>query len=39
LEAKLKAAGVGYMVEVRDIRQGSKLFRSIDAGKLAGNGL
>lgn len=34
LEEKLKAAGVGYVVEVRDIRRGTRLFRSIDPGKL-----
>lgn len=34
LEAKLKAAGVGYVLEVRDIRRGSRLFRSIDPGRL-----
>ena len=38
LESKLKAAGFGFVVEVRDIRQGEKLFRSIDPGKLAGGG-
>lgn len=38
LEAKLRAAGLGYVVEVRDIRQGTKLFRSIDPGYLSKSG-
>ncbi|MGF7176008.1 hypothetical protein FHS63_003794 [Azospirillum doebereinerae] len=30
LEAKLRQGGVGFVIEVRDIRAGKRLFRSID---------
>ncbi|QCG96330.1 MULTISPECIES: hypothetical protein [unclassified Azospirillum] len=31
---KLKAAGFGYVLEVRDIRRGTRLFRSIAGGPI-----
>ncbi|HYD65739.1 hypothetical protein [Azospirillum sp.] len=39
LEAKLKAAGVGFVMEVRDIRRGTRLSRAVGAGDLGGSGL
>lgn len=37
LEEKLKSSGAGFVVEVRDIRRGTRLSRSVDPGKIMGD--
>lgn len=34
LENKLRSAGLGFIIEVRELRTGKRLFRSIDAKNL-----
>jgi len=39
LEKKLRAAGIGFVIEVRDIGRGKRLFRSVEPGPIGKEGL